>query len=435
MGMASNELIHRYLQGLATDEEVRTLEQQLIEDEQFQEEFLFQADIDAHLRQEVQSVVKPPADVVQRGAEASSVVWKCVSGISTLIAIILLAVVIVNLPPQQTAQAHPSLGELNIEDAQTGQNIWFAAAAGDLDAVHKAVHEGVSVNAESEHGLAPIHFASLFNHPKCVELLLSNGADVSLTDREGNTPLHMAAFLGNTDVVRVLLKAGADPAVRNMRGFSSPDNVAVKWSSGLEAYYHNLEDWLDTTLDLERIREQRPAIFELLTAGNPDSANRVPTVNVWLAAITGNTAAIEQHVAAGTDLNAKEDLGGSTPLMLAAVFGKPEVAAILIDRGANLDERNKTGGTALHVACFFCRPEIVKLLLNAGAETERTNNRGLTPLEVVTIDFDARSEGAYRHTYDSLGLTFDSQHVQKTRSRIAVILRSHANNEDRAPAD
>lgn len=433
--MASNELIHRYLQGLATDEEVRTLEKQLIEDEQVQEEFLFQADIDAHLRQEVQSVVKPPADVVQRGAGPSPVVWKCVSGISTLIATILLAVVIVNLPPQQTAQAHPSLGELNIEDAKTGQNIWSAAAAGDLDVVRKAVLEGVSVNAESEHGLAPIHFASLFNHPKCVERLLSNGADVSLTDREGNTSLHMAAFLGNTDVVRVLLKAGADPAVRNTRGFSSTDNVAVKWSSGLEAYYHNLEHWLDTTLDLNRIREQRPVILKLLTAEKPVLTDRVLMVNIWLAAISGNTAAIEQHVAAGTDLNAKEDVGGSTPLMLAAVFGQREVMTILIDSGANLDERNKNGGTALHVACFFCRPEVVKLLLNAGIEPDQTNHRGRTPLEVVSLEFDAELEGAYRHTYDSLGLTFDSQHVQETRSRIAAILRSYADGEDRASVD
>lgn len=433
--MTSKELIHRYMQGVATDEEIRALEKQLIEDEQVQEEFLFQTDIDAHLRQEAQSVVMPPADVVQRGPEPSRVPWKWVSGISTLTATILLAVVLVNLPPQQTAQAHPSLGELNIEVSQTGQNIWSAAAVGDLDALRKALAKRVSVNAESECGLAPIHFAALFDRLQCVELLLSNGADVSLADREGNTPLHMAAFLGNTDVVRVLLRAGADPAVRNTLGFSSTDNVAVKWSPSLEAYYNNLEDGLDTTLDLNRIREQRPVILDLLTAENPVSTDPVPTVNVWLAAISGNTAAIEQHVAAGTNLNAKEDVGGSTPLMLAAVFGQREVMTILIDSGANLDERNKTGGTALHVACFFCRPEVVKLLLNAGAGLDQTNHRGRTSLEVVSLVFDAELEGAYRHTYDSLGLKFDSQHIQRTRRKIAAILRNHANAEDGVQAD
>ena len=433
--MDSNELILRYLQGIATETEVRTLEERLMEDDQVQDEFLFQAEVDAHLRQEAQSVVKPSAEAGQRLPQPSAVLWKWVSGISTLAATILLAFVIVNMPPQQTALAHPSLGELTIDVSRTEQNIWAAAAVGDLDAIRRELSERVSVNAESECGLAPIHFAALFNHSVAVEQLLSSGANVSLTDREGNTPLHMAAFLGNTAVVRVLLKAGADPAVRNTRGFSSTDNVAVKWSSGLEAYYRSLEGWLDTTLDLDRIQEERPVILRLLSASNFFPADRAPTVNVWQAAITGNTPAIEQHVSAGTDLNAKEDFGGSTPLMVAAIFGQWEVAAILIDNGANLEARNKTGGTALHVACFFCRPAIVKLLLNAGAEADQTNNRGLTSLEVVTIEFDAESEGAYRHTYDSIGLTFDSQHVQQNRSRIAGILRSHANGEDRASAD
>ena len=81
---------------------------------------------------------------------------------------------------------------------------------------------------------------------------------MSLTDGEGNTALHMAAFLGHTDIVRALLKVGADPAVRNHLGFSSVDNVAVKWSSGLEAYYHNVEKVLNTSLDQERIRSERP---------------------------------------------------------------------------------------------------------------------------------------------------------------------------------
>lgn len=36
--------------------------------------------------------------------------------------------------------------------------------------------------------------------------------------------------------------------------------------------------------------------------------------------MTGNTAAVEQHVGAGTDLESKEDNGGGTPLILAAIF-------------------------------------------------------------------------------------------------------------------
>ena len=49
-------------------------------------------------------------------------------------------------------------------------------------------------------------------------------------------------------------------------------------------------------------------------------------------------------------LDAKEDYGGSTPLILAAIFGKKEVARILMDAGADLELRNSKGSTAFHDA-------------------------------------------------------------------------------------
>jgi ankyrin repeat protein len=139
--------------------------------------------------------------------------------------------------------------------------------------------------------------------------------------------------------------------------------------------------------------------------------------------MTGNTAVVDQHIRAGTDLNAKEDFGGSTPLILAAIFGQKEVATTLIDAGANLDAKNNEGGTALHQACFFCRPEIVELLLNAGADSNLVNSRGLTPLDVVSISFDDGLNDAYRYVYDFLGLKLDQQFVRQTRLQIANILR------------
>ena len=255
-----------------------------------------------------------------------------------------------------------------VDIPQSEQNIWAAAAEGDLDAIRRELKTSVSVDAKAECGLTPLHIATLANHPAAIELLLANGADVSLADREGNTALHMASFLGRTDIVRLLLKAGADPELRNDLGFSSLDNVAITWSEGLEDYYHHVERVLNTKLDLEQIRAERPKILRLLASESMIPPDLAPPVSLWQAAITGNTAAVEQHIRAGTDINAKEDFGGSTPLILAAIFGQKEVAAILIDAGADLELRNNSGGTALHQACFFCRPEIVELLLNAGAD-------------------------------------------------------------------
>ena len=435
MSKSSNELIHRYLLGVATADEVREFEARLLGDDQLQDEFLFQVEVDAHLRQEAQTVTNPAVAADQPVLQSSPVIWKWISGVSTLAATILVAIVIFNMPPQRAALAYPSLGDLTVDIPQAEQNIWAAAADGDLDAIRRELKDSVSADAKAKCGLTPLHIATLANHPAAVELLLAHGADVSLADREGNTALHMASFLGRPGIVRLLLESGADPAVRNHLGFSSLDNVAITWSAGLEDYYHHVEGVLDTRLDFDQIRAERPKILRLLASKSTIAPGLTPPLSLWQAAITGNTAAVKQHIRAGTDISAKEDFGGCTPLILAAIFDQEEVAKILISAGADLELRSNSGGTALHQACFFCRPEIVQILLNAGADPHAVNNRGLAPPDVVSIEFDDELEGTYRHVYDSLGLTFDTERIQQTRRQIARILRSHDSDNHRELPD
>ena len=432
--MKSTELISRYFLGIASKAEVQELESRLRRDEQLQDEFLLQADIDALLRQEAQAVTKFAEVAYQPASRSTLTIWKWVSGVSTLAAAVLLGLVVLNMP-QQAAQAYPSLGQLTCQVSRTEQNIWAAAADGSLTAIQEELVDHPSINAKLKCGLAPLHIATLFNQKAAVELLLTEGASTSLTDHQGNAALHMAAFLGNTEIVGYLLAAGADPAIRNRLGFNASDLVGITWSTGLERYYHSVEKVLKTTIDLKRIRAERPKILKLLTTADRIASDRKPTLSLWRAAMTGNTAAIGQHIAAGTPLNEKEDLGGSTPLILSAIYGQPEVAKLLIDAGADLELRNHSGGTALHLACFFCRPKVIELLLNAGAVFDQTNGHGMTPSEIVTVRWSAELEGIYEHVYSLLNLPFDREQVRRTRDEIAEILRRHTVGESDEPLE
>ena len=86
------------------------------------------------------------------------------------------------------------------------------------------------------------------------------------------------------------------------------------------------------------------------------------------AVIEGNLEVVEQHIRAGTDLDIKENSGGSSPLISAALFGKTEIALALIKAGASVNFQNKEGSTPLITAAFFCRTEIVEALLANGAD-------------------------------------------------------------------
>ncbi len=124
----------------------------------------------------------------------------------------------------------------------------------------------------------------------------------------------------------------------------------------------------------------------------------------------GDLEAIRRHIQAGSNLNEKDRLGGSSPLIIATTFGHTEVASALIDAGADVDQTNNEGSTALHTAALFCHAEIVESLLTGGANKNARNNAGATALDLVSGPFDAM-----KGTYDSLGAFLKPSYGGSTR--------------------
>lgn len=159
------------------------------------------------------------------------------------------------------------------------------------------------------------------------------------------------------------------------------------------------------------------------TSKNDRGSNGVPSQNIHEAAFLGNIKALKQHIAAGTDLNEKDQYG-STPLTIAVTFGKQEVAKLLIDAGADLHATSADGSTPLHTAAFLCRIEIIKHLLDNGADRELTNQFGSTPLQSVQASFDQ-----VKPVYDQLsrdlgplGFKLDYQFLEMNRPLVAQML-------------
>ncbi|MGB5357441.1 MAG: ankyrin repeat domain-containing protein [Eudoraea sp.] len=150
-----------------------------------------------------------------------------------------------------------------------------------------------------------------------------------------------------------------------------------------------------------------------------------PDMDIQTAVISGNLEVVRQHITAGTDLNKKDAMSGSTPLISAASFGKIDIAKALIDARADLNLKNNDGATALHAAAFFCRVEIVQLLMDAKADKTLKNNFGATPRESVIGDF-TEIKPIYemlQQQLEPLGLQFDLTEIEKTRPVIAMMLQ------------
>lgn len=150
-----------------------------------------------------------------------------------------------------------------------------------------------------------------------------------------------------------------------------------------------------------------------------------PGMDIQAAVIAGNLEVVKQHIEAGTDINKKEPMSGSTPLISAATFGKTDIAKALIDADADLSIKNNDGATALHVAAFFCRVEIVQMLIDANADKTIRNNFGATPRESVMGDFSEIKPiyGMMQEQLAPLGLQLDMKELEKTRPVIAMMLQ------------
>jgi uncharacterized protein len=161
------------------------------------------------------------------------------------------------------------------------------------------------------------------------------------------------------------------------------------------------------------------------TAQNKKTGVEAPSVDIHTAVVTDNREAVKQHIAAGTNMNEKDPFGGSSPLISAALFNKPEIARILVDAGADINFQNNEGSTALHLAAFFCRPEIVKMLLDKKADKTIKNKYGSTAYESVAGPY-----ADLKPTYEMLeqmlspmGLKLDYAYIEKTRPEVAKMLK------------
>jgi len=114
-----------------------------------------------------------------------------------------------------------------------------------------------------------------------------------------------------------------------------------------------------------------------------DSTTEIQQKQIIKAAKAGNAADVRSLLEADRSLANSRDSDASTPLHCAAWKGHVEVAAVLLDFGADIQARNENGhwgDTPLHAAAHGNQRAVAELLIQRGADIHALNSGGRTPL-------------------------------------------------------
>ena len=277
---------------------------------------------------------------------------------------------------------------------QSAPDLVQAVKRGDHAAVRALVKDRTAVNQPEADGTTALHWAVQADDVGLATMLVDAGADARAANRYGVRPLTLAATNGSEALVALLLKAGADPNAATgagepviMTAARTGRAAAVKRLIDAGADVNARERWLGETALMWAAAENHADVVRLLVAAG--------------AAIDARSTILEAPVLEfprSGGPNSPFPRGGWTALMFAAREGALEAARALADLGASLNmvalpqtdvplkpeeirnAGNGVGTTALVFAIINSHYDLAAMLLEKGADPNVADVAGMAAL-------------------------------------------------------
>jgi uncharacterized protein len=300
---------------------------------------------------------------------------------------------------------------VNAAQADGATAIQWAVYRDDLEMADALIAAAADIKLANREGATPMYLASLHGSAPMIEKLLKAGADVNQLGPEGETPLMLAARTGNLDAIRVLLDHHADVNAKDkLRGTTAlmwateqlhPDAVKLLIEHGASVSAQTEVDTRNARNNLANTVKQRlHSSFGVFGKRGPGFDGTPPRPVGAAAPKTPAPAAVGPAVASKTspasEANpeddfiaffrrpAKKDGGGLTPLVYAARENCMECAKILVEAGADVNQRTFYGWTPLLVATQNRHYKLAAYLLDHGADPNIPNKGGWNALYLAT---------------------------------------------------
>ncbi|MEY4641550.1 MAG: Phosphocholine transferase AnkX [Pseudomonadota bacterium] len=291
-----------------------------------------------------------------------------------------------------------ALGAWFSVSAQAADTLATAARTNDFAAARALISGGAEVNRPEPDGTTPLLWAVYNSSLELVQALLAAGADPNLPNTLDLTPLLQASRNGDAGMITALLAGGAH--LNDRHGSTEPALLAAARSGKVEA----VEVLLDAGADpnATELLDNQTALMWAVAEGHIDIAK------VLLDA--GADAKMQARVSEFTERkNADFPSGGFAALHWAARNGDEPMIRLLIDSGADINARNGDSSTPMMLAIVNDRFDIARLLLDLGADANDGSLYFVTEMRDATTDWRARDGTVYRadhpNTLSALDLT------------------------------
>ncbi|KNC50858.1 uncharacterized protein AMSG_06763 [Thecamonas trahens ATCC 50062] len=264
-----------------------------------------------------------------------------------------------------------------------------AAASNDANALATLLMTAGEIDERTPlRNATPLMHACFHGKYLAARLLLEAGASVNAADSKLRTPLHHACYSRSKPVIALVLAYGGDPRAEDARNLK-PQAV---FKDGKE---NDLLAWYRCRLNpsLTPVSKSEAKLLRAVEAGNqakvldkldkgrsPDVAAPDGTFALAIAVRAGSTDLVDLLLLHGADAS-RPDVRGNTPLHWAAIEGRVDIMASLLDMGALLNVPNRASAFApLHLAASKGHMAAVDMLIAAGARALVVDKDGQTPL-------------------------------------------------------
>ena len=248
----------------------------------------------------------------------------------------------------------------------------WAAHNGDADLVKRLIKAGAKVAVSNDYGASPMSEAAERADAQILEALLRAGADVESPNAEGQTALMTVVRTDHVDAAQVLLSHRANVnAIEQWRGQS-----ALMWASA-QSQPEMVKLLIKHHADVNARSQVRQ--WPRKVTAEPRAQNRPPggLTALLLAAREGCAPCAEALVKGKADINLG-DPDNISPLLMATLNARFDVAAYLIKAGANVDKWDTWGRAPLYSAVDYNT-------VPRGGRPDRPSSDQTTALEVIDL--------------------------------------------------